>query len=190
MNLSQAFAALLNGFPEIVGEGYKWKRIVLTTAIVGTIASPLILINLAHPYQGPLPPEAKVVSLLGKVEFGVVHVGVKQVAVASFRAVNGHKYQLIDPLGFDDVERFEVKNPDVQLKVTGFFLRGGKGFFWPLSAISPDGLVLLDSDSQMRTLRSARDPFGWKLFSVYLLMAPLWWLSFANAKKVMQRNLM
>jgi len=190
MNLIQAFSALLNGPAEIVGEGYKWKRSVLMFAIIGSIASPLFLINLARPYQGPLPPAVKIISQRGKIVFGVAHIGSKKIAVARFAATDGAVYQLADDAGLGSIRKFENGNPDVQLQVSGFLLQGGKGSFWPLSVISPDGEILLRSDRQMKALRRARNPFGWKLFVVYLIMAPFWWLSFSNARRLMQRNLM
>lgn len=188
MNLLQAFSVLLNGSVETVGEGYKWKRSVLMFALIGTIASPFFLINLARPYQGATPPDVNVISRSGRVVFDVVHWGAKRIAVASFSADDGSVYKFADAVGLENIRRYERECPNAQLKVSGFFLQDGKGYFWPLSAVSSDGKTFLSPNSQLAALRRARNPFGWKLFVVYLIMMPFWGLSFANARKLMQRN--
>ncbi len=189
MNLLQALSILLNGPAEIVGEGYKWKRSVLTFAIIGIFAFPLFLINLARPYQGPLPPQVETISQAGKFVFGVERVGSRQMSVASLATTNGTVYRLPDDAGFKEIREFESRNPDEQLHVSGFLLQGGKGFFWPLSVTSANGRMFLSPDRQLEALRSARNPFGWKLFVAYLIIIPFWWISFSNAKKIMQCKL-
>lgn len=181
----KALLIILYGPDELVGPGYKWKRCVLSLAILSLVVFPLSFFNFSSPYQGKIPAPSQVMHAKGRFHFGEEHHGIKTAYFAEFAADDGHTYRLKDVVGLDDIRQLVSSNANQQFDVSGFVLQDGRGAFWPLEVKAGDGAVLLDAAQQREMLDKARDPFG-ALTWAWVLTIPLWVVSFSNAMKLMK----
>lgn len=79
MTLFKAFLILLRGPAEMIGPKYKWKRSLLTGAIIFTLISPFLAFVHSLPYEGAIPPNAPILKEHGAFCFGSDQHGPKNI---------------------------------------------------------------------------------------------------------------
>lgn len=182
----KAFTILLNGSDYQIGNGYRWKRGVLSTAVALTVAFPLYNLIHSHFYTGAVPPEAPLVRSAGNFTSGVYdrRSNNRKYSI-DFHATDGKIYYLIDSdLG---VAKIGKVNSGSIFYVEGFLLQDGRGFFWPMLISGLDGHVLLSRDESNKSLKRNREPFWKILLWEYGLTLPLWLISLSNAIKLRKK---
>ncbi|CAE6811662.1 hypothetical protein [Paraburkholderia domus] len=187
ISLLKAFSILLNGSDYQIGEGYRWKRGVLSTAVALTVAFPLFNLAFSQSYMGAVPPEAPLVRSVGNFTVGNFNRrSINRQRAIDFHAANGKVYQLLD--NSLDISKIGKANSGVNFYVEGFLLQDGRGFFWPTLISEVDGHVLLGREESNRSLDFNREPFGKKrLLWEYGLIIPLWLISLFNATKLRKK---
>jgi hypothetical protein len=186
ISLFKAFSILLNGSDYQIGEGYRWKRGVLSTAVAVTVASPLFNLIYSQSYRGAVPPEAPLVRSVGNFTNGIYNRrSTNRKYSTDFHAADGKIYHLIDSdLG---TEKTGKANSGSNFYVEGFLLQDGRGFFWPMLISRLGGHVLLSREESNKSLKRNREPFGKILLWEYGLTLPLWLISLSNTIKLRKK---
>lgn len=182
-----AFAAVLTGVPIGAVRVEKWKRVLLSLAIVWTLFSPVITYYLSLPYQGRVPPENSMLKKTGRLEYRTEQRGMKQVLQLVLIQDDGKITDFQDPVGLESVRAWERRTGVDRVYVEGFYLRDGDGLFWPAYITTLDGKPLVTRADQSKKLKAAREPFGQVLLMMYLYSLPMWIISLINICKMKSR---
>lgn len=180
----EAFWAVLSGVPVGAIRIEKWKRMVLSLAIVWTVFSPLITYYMSLPYQGNIPSNSSMIKQAGRLEYRTEQRGVKQLLQLVLIGDGGRIIEFQDPTGLEDIRSWERKTGIDQVYVEGFYLRDGEGLFWPTYIATLNGKPLATREEQLRKLSVARDPFGKVLLVMYFYSLPMWIISLINIYKI------
>jgi hypothetical protein len=186
-NLFRAFAILISGSPEKIGEGYRWRNGLLVLTIFMSASFPFFNMRSAAPYQGDLPPLVPLIVGNGQVKFLQKAQGARKLDYAEFANENGRRYVFQDYSSLLRVEEFVTAHPEQTLHVEGFILKNGEGLFWPISISTSDGKILLAREEASKYLANRRDIWGGLLFIQQMSLAPLWIISFFNALKIARK---
>jgi hypothetical protein len=179
-----AFGNILSGECErAAGATVRWRQLFLCGAFTLTAVLPIVLYQQSRPYQGKLPPEASTIQINGRLIVGERRQGLKQMSYAEIRSVQGETYVLQEQNGLEPVLDF-MRHSAEPIHIEGFVLRDGAGRFFPLKIETPEGRILVEKRSQMRSLTISREPFGGIFLWMLTLISPLWAISFVNVAKL------
>jgi hypothetical protein len=183
----ESLSLLLNGPPELVGEGFKWKQLILMGAVVGTLFSPIFTYQNSLSYQGSIPPVAPVLEGTATLSSGFESTGFKHKQYIYIHMNRGATYRVQDGNvllpGISTLS--ETTTPPMQVR--GFLLDNGKGDFWPISIMDSMGKEILSEEKSRNSLAINRNPFGRLLLDLYIFVSPFWIVSLVNLFRLINK---
>lgn len=177
-----AFLFVLWAPQKVVG---RRKQLALSFALVWTISTPVLTFLSARPYMGEVPSDTEIVKATGNISFGFEQHGVRSRAVSTFITDNGAAINLDDPPSMlPEIKKLMEGSGKETARVylEGYRLGNGSGRFWITYAATPDGHLLLSRAAQSERLKRASEPFGTVLFWMYLIILPVWVITFFNVR--------
>ncbi|MFL9900816.1 hypothetical protein PQR71_22085 [Paraburkholderia fungorum] len=184
----KAFSILLSGEADRDAKMFRTKQLCANMALVGAVATPLVMIFLALPYQGATPPLAPLIKEKGTLAYLHEQYGMKKKIFGGFKTDEGRLYRLQDMDQLIPLQKLMENETTPTVNVEGFVLGNGKGRFWVTQASTLDGKILLDKDTVEKELAVSRNPFGWNLFYMYAFNGLFWIFSLIDAFKIIRKS--
>jgi len=168
-----------------LGVNYKLKSLWLTSAVIFSVAAPVLEYSDCQNYAGARPPDVPMIKAVGMVVRHVGRNGVKQVPYFLFTSEEGAVYRTenrVAPGILDDLG--QLKTPR-KVRIEGFFLNDGKGSFYPLKVSDMHGTDLVLPDKLKNQLFIGGNPFYYKkIFTYFSVISVQWMFSFFYAWKL------
>jgi hypothetical protein len=172
------FAEMNKGWSSLAG-------MILVTALFFPFVVLVDYYGYVTNFSGDIPPNVPIVKATGVFEYKIRKIGFREDGYVVFSADDGQHYEIKKYSGFKEQEKLIEEVPLRKMEVEGFFLRNGKGAFFPLYVKPIGGNVLLTYEQGLENLSRQRnvDYYVIGLYGVALF----WLISFINIYRMKKK---